>query len=272
MRLLRRRPMLGLVLVSLVATIVGIALVLVIDWFPAQASTAADDIDLLYDVLLVASVPIFVLVMAVVIYSVLAFRVEPGDLSDGEPIHGNTKLEVVWVTIPFIMVSLLAVYGWVVLDDIEASEPDALIVEVTGQQFAWSYRYPEQGFSSDTLVLAKDRPVELDINTGDVLHDFWVPEFRLKTDAVPGITTKIRVTPSRLGNYDVVCAELCGIGHSTMRSSVRVVSPGSYEAWATERKRRKEEQDSGADAGGGLAAAGAGAPVGYVPGVARGGG
>ena len=249
MRLLRRRPMLGLVLVSLVATIVGIALVLVIDWFPVQASTAADDIDLLYDVLLVASVPIFVLVMAVVIYSVLAFRVEPGDLSDGEPIHGNTKLEIVWVTIPFIMVSLLAVYGWVVLDDIEASEPDALIVEVTGQQFAWSYRYPEQGFSSDTLVLAKDRPVEFDINSGDVLHDFWVPEFRLKTDAVPGLTTKFRTTPDKTGTFNVVCAELCGIGHSTMRNTVRVLPAEEFDSWVAE--QQGSESDGGAAAAGG---------------------
>jgi cytochrome c oxidase subunit 2 len=264
--------MLGLVVVSLLATIVGSVLALVIDWFPVQASTAADDIDLLYDVLMVASVPVFVLVMAVVIYSVLAFRVEPDDLSDGAPIHGNTKLEVVWVTIPFIMVSLIAAYGWVVLDDIEAAQPDPLIVDVTGQQFAWSYRYPEQGFRSDTLVLAKDRPVEFMINTGDVLHDFWVPEFRLKSDAVPGITTKIRVTPNRIGTYDVVCAELCGIGHSTMRSSVRVVSPESYETWATERKSRQEEQDSGADAGGDSAGADAAAPVGYLPGVAGVGG
>jgi len=264
--------MLGLVVVSLLATIVGSVLALVIDWFPVQASTAADDIDLLYDVLMLASVPVFVLVMAVVIYSVLAFRVEPDDLSDGAPIHGNTKLEVVWVTIPFIMVSLIAAYGWVVLDDIEAAQPDPLIVDVTGQQFAWSYRYPEQGFRSDTLVLAKDRPVEFMINTGDVLHDFWVPAFRLKSDAVPGITTKIRVTPDRIGTYDVVCAELCGIGHSTMRGSVRVVSPESYETWATERKSRQEEQDSGADAGGDSAGADAAAPVGYLPGVAGVGG
>ena len=88
--------------------------------------------------------PIFVLVMAVAIYSVLAFRAKPGDLSDGEPIHGNTRLEVIWVTIPFIMVSALAVYGWIVLDDIEAKKPNTLVVNVTGQQFAWSFDYPAE--------------------------------------------------------------------------------------------------------------------------------
>ena len=87
------------------ATVIGLVICLSIDWFPEQASTAAEDIDTLYDVLLIASVPVFVLVMSVAIYSVIAFRVKPGDLSDGAPIHGNTRLEVIWVTIPFIMVT-----------------------------------------------------------------------------------------------------------------------------------------------------------------------
>ena len=91
-------------------------------------------------------------------------------------------------------------------------------MNVTGQQFAWRFDYPDDGkVKSTRLVLPEDRPVEFRVNTDDVLHDFWVPEFRLKTDAVPGMTTKIRLTPSRIGEYDVVCAELCGIGHSTMR-------------------------------------------------------
>ncbi len=230
-RLLRKRPLLGMIIVSSVATVIGIAISLRIDWFPEQASTASDDIDLLYDVLLVASVPIFVLVMSVALYSVFAFRAKPGDLSDGAPIHGNTRLEVVWVTIPFIMVTALAVYGWVVLDDIEAKKPNTLIVNVNAEQFAWSFDYPAEKVKSNRLVLPKDRPVEFRIKTKDVLHDFWVPEFRLKSDAVPGITTKIRVTPSRIGEYDVVCAELCGIGHSTMRQEVEVVTRSGYKAW-----------------------------------------
>ncbi len=243
-RLLRKRPALGMAIVSSVATVVGIAISLVIDWFPEQASTASDDIDLLWDVLLIASVPVFVLVMSVALYSVFAFRARPGDLSDGAPIHGNTRLEVIWVTIPFIMVTALAVYGWIVLDDIEAKKSDTLVVNVTGQQFAWSFDYPAEKVKSNRLVLPKDRPVEFRIKTKDVLHDFWVPQFRLKSDAVPGITTKIRLTPSRLGEYDVVCAELCGIGHSTMRQTVRVVNRPVYDAWVA--KETQSAEDGGA--------------------------
>ena len=248
-RILRRRPALGVTLLSVTAIVIGTAIALAIDWFPEQGSSAAKDIDNLWDILLIFSVPIFVLVMTVALYSVFAFRVKPGDTSDGAPIHGHTMLEVVWVTIPFLIVTGLALYAWVVLDDIEAREPNPLIVNVTAQQFAWSFEYPSlDKLKSNQLVLPKDRRVEFRVKTKDVIHSFWVPEFRLKTDTVPGITTKFRVTPDRLGNYDVVCTELCGIGHSTMRQSVRVLAPADFEAWVAKEK--------GSAADGGVAAAG----------------
>ena len=255
-RLLRKRPALGMALLSSTATAIGIAISLAIDWFPDPASTASKDIDNLWDVLLIASVPVFVLVMSVALYSVFAWRVKPGDDSDGAPIHGNTKLEVIWVTIPFVMVTALALYGWVVLDDIEASEKNPLIVNVTAQQFAWSFEYPSlEKVKSNQLVLPKDRRVEFRVKTKDVIHSFWVPEFRLKTDTVPGLTTKFRVTPNRLGRYDVVCAELCGIGHATMRQAVRVVPQAEFQTWVSERQGRAA--DGGvAKAGGDTAAAG----------------
>jgi cytochrome c oxidase subunit 2 len=247
---------LWVVALSLAATAIGIVIVLAIDWFPAQASTAAGDIDTLYDVLLVVSVPIFVLVMAVALYSVYAFRVKPGDMSDGAPIHGNTRLEIIWVTIPLIIVTVLAAYGWIVLDDIEAKKSDTLVVHVTGQQFAWSFEYPGQGkLQSNQLVLPKDRPVHFKINSKDVLHDFWVPEFRLKSDAVPGITTDVRLTPTRLGSYPVVCAELCGIGHSTMRQTVRVIPAAAFDSWV-EKQQQSDEDGGMAGAGGDKTAAG----------------
>jgi cytochrome c oxidase subunit II len=230
-----------MIIYSVVAATIGTAVVLVFDWFPVEASTAAGSIDRLYDVLLIASVPIFVLVMAVAIYSVFKFRAKPGDLSDGAPIHGNTRLEILWVTVPFLMVTALAVYGWLVLDDIEAKEPNATVVNVRAQQFAWRFTYPSEGnLETNQLVLVKNKPVEFRVSTNDVVHDFWIPQFRLKTDTVPGLTTKLRVTPNREGRYDVVCAELCGIGHSTMRQSVRVVPQSEYTAWAAQAKKQQK--------------------------------
>jgi cytochrome c oxidase subunit 2 len=239
-----------MIAIGVFAAIVGTALTLLIDWFPEPANSAAEDIDTVYDVLLIASVPIFVLVMTIAIYSVVKFRVRPGDMSDGAPIHGNTKLEILWVTVPFLIVSGLAIYAWVVLDDIEAKQPRELQVTVIGQQFTWRFEYPQERVKSAELMLPVDRPVHFRIRSRDVIHSFWVPEFRLKSDAVPGITTRLRMTPTREGRFSVVCAELCGIGHSTMRQRVEVVSQGAFDSWL----RRQ--------AGGGGGGPGGGAPDG----------
>jgi cytochrome c oxidase subunit 2 len=241
-----KHPIARMLAIGVFASLVGVAICLLIDWFPTSASGAAGQIDTLYDVLLICSVPIFVLVMTIAIYSVVRFRAKPGDMGDGPPIHGNTRLEVIWVTIPFIMVTALAIYGWIVLDDIEAKQQDELVVNVTGQQFTWTFEYPDQNVNSNELVLPLDRPVDFRIKTRDVIHSFWVPEFRLKSDAVPGLTTKIRLTPDRVGSYEVVCAELCGLGHSTMRQFVRVLPADRFDRWA---QRQAEEGEGGAPAG-----------------------
>jgi cytochrome c oxidase subunit 2 len=245
-----KHPLAKMVLVGVAASIIGTVLTLMIDWFPEPAAGSSDQVDTVYDVLLIASVPIFVLVMTIAIYSVVKFRARPGDMSDGAPIHGNTRLEIFWVTVPFLLVSALAIYGWVVLNDIEASEPNELDVRVTGQQFTWTFRYPEQRVNSNQLVLPKDRPVHFRIRTKDVIHSFWVPQFRLKTDAVPGITTRLRLTPDRLGRFEVVCAELCGLGHATMRQTVRVVPPGEFRRWVAE-QRETRAGGGGGEGGGG---------------------
>jgi cytochrome c oxidase subunit II len=250
-----KHPIARMIGIGVAASLVGIAITLLIDWFPEDASGAASDVDTVYDVLLICSVPIFVLVMTIAIYSVVRFRAKPGDMGDGPPIHGNTRLEIVWVSIPFIMVTALAIYGWIVLNDIEAKAQDEMVVNVTGQQFTWTFAYPEQKVNSEVLVLPEDRPIQFRIKSRDVIHSFWVPEFRLKSDAVPGLTTVIRLTPSRRGRYEVVCAELCGLGHSTMRQFVRVVPPGEFENWL---ERQAEEDGAGAPAGGG----GGGQPAG----------
>src|SRR3954453_7366072 len=140
---MRRHPVLQMFLIGFVAAIIGVAISLSIDWFPARGGSAAKPVVTLYDVLLIVSVPIFVLVMTVAIYSVWRFRAKPGDMSDGAPIHGNTKLEVIWVTVPFLLVTGLAIYGWVTLSDIEAKQPNELVVNVTGQQFTWHFEYPD---------------------------------------------------------------------------------------------------------------------------------
>jgi cytochrome c oxidase subunit 2 len=236
--------------IGIVASLIGVAIALWIDWFPVNAANSTKDIDTLYDVLMIVSVPIFVLVMTIAIYSVVRYRARPGDTGDGAPIHGNTKLEVIWVAVPTIIVSILAAYAWIVLDDVEAKQPNELRVVVTGQQFAWRFEYPEyDNLRTNQLHLPKDRPVKFDVKTDDVLHSFWVPSFRLKIDAVPGLTTFIRLTPSRLGRYDIVCAELCGLGHSTMRQYATVVEEQEFEDWVSEQGEAAEGEGESAGSG-----------------------
>jgi cytochrome c oxidase subunit II len=263
-----KHPVARMIAIGVLASLVGIAITLLIDWFPTDASGAAGDIDTLYDVLLICSVPVFVLVMTIAIYSVVRFRAKPGDMGDGPPIHGNTKLEVIWVTIPFIMVTALAIYGWIVLDDIEAKAQDEMVVNVTGQQFTWTFEYPEDKVNSNELVLPVDQPIEFKIKTNDVLHSFWVPAFRLKSDAVPGLTTIIRLTPDRVGRYEVVCAELCGLGHSTMRQFVRVLPADDFDGWIEDQvqeggagREAGESGESEDEAGGGQPAAAEGEQI-----------
>jgi cytochrome c oxidase subunit 2 len=249
-----RTPVIWMVIHGLIASAIGIAIGLSIHWFPLQASTQASHIDHLWDVLIVLTVPVFVTVMIIVLFSVVNFRMRPGEENlDGPPIHGNTRLEIIWTAIPAIMLVALCSYAWVVLNDIEKVQPNEMRVNVTGQQFAWSYEYPQAGgkpVKSNILVLPKDQPVHFFVKALDVIHDFWVPAFRMKIDAVPGLETKYRITPNRLGTYPVVCAELCGLGHSVMRSTTRVVTPATFKTWLAARKAPP------AAAGGGGGAAG----------------
>jgi cytochrome c oxidase subunit 2 len=212
-----------------------LAVALSIDWFPTPASTQAHKIDTLFDVLLVASVPVFMLVVVIVLYSVWKFRVRPGEEErDGAPIHGNTKLEVIWTAVPALMMLGLCTYAFTVLQAMEKNHGHDLQIGVVGQQFEWHFSYPAPGgkqVTSNVLMLPDNREVHFNISTTDVIHSFWLQNMRVKIAAMPGITTHYRITPDRLGNYPVVCAELCGTGHSTMRAFAKVVTPATYDAW-----------------------------------------
>ncbi len=225
---------------GVIASAIGIGAAIAIEWFPEQGSTQAKTVDTVWDVMLIASVPIFVAVTIIVLFSVVNFRMRPGEESlDGPPIHGNTKLEVYWTAGPAIILVALCTFSYIELRNLEEPQPNETRVNVTGQQFTWTFEYPQAGgkpIKSSQLVLPIDKPVKFIVRSPDVLHDFWVPAFRMKIDAVPGIETSYRITPARLGTYPVVCAELCGLGHSVMRNTARVVTTADYNAWIAEQK------------------------------------
>jgi cytochrome c oxidase subunit 2 len=238
-----------MLIIGAVASALGIVLALLIDWFPVPASEQAGPIDTLWDVLLIASVPVFVLVETIVLYCAIKFRMKPGEeLKDGPPIHGNTRLEIIWTAIPAILLVALCTYSYVVLTDIEKAQANSMEVRVVGEQFTWTFYYPGEGdreIASPQLYLPENTPVNFTVQSKDVIHDFWVPAFRMKIDAVPGIDTHIRVTTtSTKGEFPVVCAELCGLGHSTMRQSAHVMTRDEFEA-------KLDEIAQGAQPGGG---------------------
>jgi cytochrome c oxidase subunit 2 len=195
----------------------------------------------MYRVLIIVTVPIFVLVTAVVVFSAWRFRMRPGEeLLDGPPIHGNTRLEVLWTALPATLLASLVTYAAIELHNIGVKKPNEITVNVVGRQWEWSFTYTDyldgsgaqaKPITTPVFELPVNRPVNFQINAVDVIHTFYVPAFRLQQDAVPGITTILRATPNRVGVYPVVCTQLCGYGHATMRTTLFVVKPAAFQAW-----------------------------------------
>ena len=242
----------------LLLTVVISVVMLIPDWNGVQASAEADDIDTLLDVMIVLSSFVFAIVLVMLGYCLIKFRAKPGDESDGKPVHGNTKLEIAWTVIPTIIVLFGAAYSWIVLDDIEAKADDRMPVNVTAQQFKWTFEYPDEGVTSDEFHVPVDRQLELHLTALDVLHSFWVQEWRLKRDLVPiaegnptDVDNEMVVTPTEEGTFQVICTELCGLGHSTMRAHVVVESEEDFRQWISEQQAEQEDAASAASDGAG---------------------
>jgi len=296
----------------------GIVLTLVSLWYgqnhhllPIAATETATRIDTLFNAMLTIGTGIFLLVSFVLLYSAFRFRRQPGDLSDGAPVHGNIPLEILWTAIPAVIVLGISVFSFEIYsaengmnpmdhsmaahgtqhqvaqhhsmkgaaiaaplvaqadpnlvkteevrenaatkaieEDIPArqdapaagvvspragsispsSEQEPLVINAAGMQYAWLFTYPDEIIAGE-LHLPVNHPVVMNITANDVLHAFWVPEFRLKQDAIPGRQSEIRFTPNREGDYPVICAELCGAYHGAMKTHVVVESPEAYETW-----------------------------------------
>ncbi len=198
--MLKSPHLVPLILIAVVIGGITSAVALFIDWIPQQASEQADRVDPLMWFVVWASVVIFTLVATVLVYSAWRFRAAPGDESDGPPVHGNTKLEIVWTVVPTLLLVVMAVWAYLVLSDNEALAQDRLVVDVTAQQFAWDYTYPDGNVGTGDLRVPVGRQVELRMRSKDVIHDFYVVEFRVKQDVVPGITTKVVFNPTRVGH------------------------------------------------------------------------
>ena len=230
----------GIAQLVAIGIVIGIAVTLVavlFQWLPTSASEEFDRIQDIYWFATVMSIVIFSLVAAVVVYSVWKWRVPPDDDGEGPPIHGHTGLEIVWTAVPAILVIALGIVSAFVLSENGKASDNQLHVRAIGQQFAWKFQYDDYGKTeTGELVLPVGQQAEFTMESVDVIHSFWVPQFGQKMDAVPGIATKILVTPTRTGEFAVVCAELCGLGHATMRAKARVVSKAEFDRWIEEQR------------------------------------
>jgi len=226
----RRSSVLQLLGIAVVAAAIASLIATFIVWLPNPASEEAKRIHFVYWFTTVICIGVFSVVASVMAYSIVKFRARPDDDSDGPPIHGHTKLEIVWTAIPAILVTAISIVSAIVLAQNGKAGANPLVVKVTAVQFAWKFTYPN-GKSFGVLTLPKGRHVKLDITSNDVIHSFWSPELSQKQDAVPGQHNMLVVTPSRTGTFPVICTELCGLGHALMRSHVTILAAGAFDAW-----------------------------------------
>ena len=244
---MRRGAILQLTLLALIIGGLTTAVAVIPNWLPPTAAEQADRIDFVFWYVTIICIVIYAVVGATLVYSAWKFRVGPDDDSDGPPIHGHTGLEIGWTAIPFALVTSMAIVSAIVLARNDHTGSNPLKVDITAQQFAWTFSYPQHNkLTTNILRLPVNRPTRFTLRALDVLHSFWVPEFGQKQDAVPGTTTHVTVTPNKIGTYPIICTELCGLGHAVMRSTVIVMPQDKFTAWVN--------QSGKAVSGGGAAA------------------
>jgi len=220
------------VLVALL-TVVTNYFLLSVGLLPVEASKQATIIDKLFNTHFFIISFLFSLISVFMIYSLIVFRNKKGEDEDGNFVTGSTKLEILWTLIPLATVISFSYLGAKSLAETRIINPQAMTINVTASQWAWSFDYPDFDITSSILYLPVDKQVNLQMTSLDVIHSFWVPEFRVKQDVLPGenLVKELRFTPSIVGDYTLMCAELCGGAHAYMNSPVKVVNEADFQSW-----------------------------------------
>lgn len=222
-------------------------------WFlPPTVSTYGPEIDRMYYVILVITGIVFFLTEAALIWFIVRYRHKEG--RKAEYIHGNVTAEVVWTIVPFLIVVGIALASngmWQRIRNPDRLPQNAFEVKVVAKQFEWNTTYAGADGELDTdddftarnaLDIPVDQPVIVHLGSEDVIHSFFLPEMRVKQDAVPGMTTAVWFEATEPGEYVIGCAELCGTGHTRMKGTLTVHDAGAFEAWRDEQIARAAEQ------------------------------
>jgi cytochrome c oxidase subunit 2 len=233
---MRRFILIGIFVVIL--TFLVNAVLTTTNLMPAPASAQAVPIDKLFGVHFFLISFLFSLIFVFMVYSIIVFRRKKGDMGAGAPIKGNSKLEIVWTVIPLGLVLYLSFIGSQSLSDVRRVDPQALNVKVTAGQWYYQFEYPDYGIKTSALYLPVNQQVLLRMTSVDVIHNFWVPEFRVKQDILPGsnLVKELRITPDKIGDYKILCAQLCGEGHSGMVAPLKVMSKADFLVWVDQQK------------------------------------
>lgn len=213
-------------------------------WLPERASTFAADIDGLFLAILIITGIALVIVEAGLVWFIIRYRSQEG--RKAYYTHGNVRAEVIWTAVPavtMVALGLVSNHYWVKIKGRDSVPPDAYQVAILAKQFEWQVTYPgadgQLGTGDDFTVrnqlhLPFGKPVLVHLTAEDVIHSFWVPAFRVKQDAVPGMNISVWFQPTRTGEFEIGCAELCGMGHYRMRGRVFVHTPEEFDAWAAQ--------------------------------------
>ena len=193
-----------------------------------QASSAAGRVDSVFLFNLVLCAAFLVLITAALIYFVVKYNKKRHPKA--EEVEGNAWLETTWTVVPTILFLVMFVYGWTNFSYMREAPRNAMVIEVTARQWAWSFTYPN-GKRTSELYLAENRPVKLELHSLDVIHGFFVPAFRIKEDVVPGKNNYTWFVPTQLGSFDIECTVICGLNHANMLSKVVVVPVSDFEDW-----------------------------------------
>ncbi|MBC1261474.1 cytochrome c oxidase subunit II [Synechococcus sp. BSF8S] len=215
-------------------------------WLPVSASSAAPLVDGLFGFETAVATFVFVGVVSVMVWVVLFNRAEKYDISDAEPIEGNTTLEITWTVIPLVLVMAIAAYTIQVnrqiglIGPMDHAHGPALgggEVQVIARQWSWEFRYPVAGVSSTELHLPLDRRLGLQLESDDVIHGFYVPAFRLKQQVIPGRSITLFITPTRAGRYRLRDSEYSGTWFAANQADVVVESEEAYQSWLSRAAR-----------------------------------
>jgi len=228
-------------------------------WFPSDASSVGGRVDSLFYVVLYLTGAVFVLVESALLIFLVKYRRREGRRASY--VEGSTRAEIIWTAIPAVILVSLALFSqplWSKIKDADRYPPDAKRLGVEAKQFEWHFTYPgpdgklgtdDDFMKKNELHLVVNRDYVMELTSRDVVHDFFIPAFRIKQDAVPGMHILVWVRPTVTGTYELACAELCGLGHYRMRAVVLVQTPGEYAAWLQSQGVTVSSADTTATAG-----------------------